>query len=105
MYCVSENLNLFLYVFAAHAFCVLVPIPPLLGLVHSSVSHSSLFLQFFVKKRNRLREIMLESSFPTPFFLLNVKYGVAGHVQEILLVPGTLRLRVSITQKRHPSEL
>jgi hypothetical protein len=74
MYCVSENLNLFLYVFAAHRFCVLFCVPPLLGHGHSSVFHRSLFLQLFVNKRIRLREIMLESSFQTPFFLLNVKW-------------------------------
>jgi len=69
---VIENLNLFLYVFAAHMFFVLVCIPLLLGHDHSSVSHSSLFLQLFVK-RTRLREIMLESKLRTSFFLLNVK--------------------------------
>jgi len=105
MYCVSENLNLFLYVFAAHTFCVLVCIPPLLGHAHSSASHSSLLLQLFVKKRNLLREIMLESSFRKPFFLLNVKYGVAGHVPEILPMTIILRLRVLVAQKRHPSDL
>lgn len=103
MYCVSEDLNLFLYVFAAHTFCVLVCIPPLLGHVHSSVSHSSLLLQLFVRKRNRLREIMLYSSFRKPFFLWNVKYGVARHVPEISPMTSILRLRALITLKRtHP---
>ena len=68
-----EKLNLFLYVFAAHKFYVLVCIPLLLGHGRSAVSHSSLFLHLFVKKRTRLREIMLESNFRISFFLLNIK--------------------------------
>jgi hypothetical protein len=58
-----ENLCLFLCIIVAQMFCVLACISPLLGHGHSSVSTQLLFLQLFVKKRNRLREIMIISGF------------------------------------------
>ena len=61
-------------VFAAHTFVCWSVLQYFFGNDHSSVSHSSLFLQLFVKKRNRLCEIMLVSSFRTSFLLMNVKW-------------------------------